>query len=140
MEITDRLKNCLLFFCFLFCRLNSTVSRAITESIPLYPQNRDISEFVRSMGNKPLLSLVSFNFSVSQFLVMKPDGLELITQRHILNTLVKFPSAENLTVTSIKGEPVHMVDRTTIIRDAIVQMEKFVCIYVGTLRSTLPVY
>ena len=39
------------------CSLNAPVSRVISNSIPFYPQGRDISEFIRSLNNQPFLFL-----------------------------------------------------------------------------------
>ena len=105
------------------CRLNSSVSRVVTNTVPFYPQGRDISEFIRSLSNKPYFSRAGFTFSYSSFLVMKADRVELITQQHVLNAMTSHPVG-SLSIAQIKGDPVPEVKRSLTIREAIQLMEK----------------
>lgn len=47
------LQNCNFLNGVFECSLNAPVSRVVSNSIPFYPQGRDISEFIRSLNNQP---------------------------------------------------------------------------------------
>ena len=60
---------------------------------------------------------------MNQYLVKKADGLELITQRHVLNYISRLNCSDDPVASNLQGERVPTVSRRMTIRDA---MEKMV--------------
>lgn len=59
---------------------------------------------------------------MNQYLVKKADGLELITQKHVLNYISQKNSSDDPVASSLQGERVFTVSRRMTIRDAIDKM------------------
>ena len=129
------LQNCSFLNGFFESSLNAPVSRVVSNSIPFYPQGRDISEFIRSLNNQPFLPLLYFRFSFNSFLSIKADRVELITQQHVINAMASHPVA-TLTVAQINGDPVPEISRSLPIREAMQLMEREVPIDRGFFHST----
>lgn len=95
------------------------MSRAITESIPLYDGSRSISDFIKELANKPCSLLLLLMRRMNQYLLQTADNYELITQKHVLNYISQTNNTGDVSASALNGERVIEIDRKTKIRDAI---------------------
>ncbi|KAK8828426.1 hypothetical protein WA556_004839 [Blastocystis sp. ATCC 50177/Nand II] len=107
--------------------LKATVARAITENIPLYDASASIADFIKEIANRPM----------NQYLVKKADGLELITQKHVLNYISRLNCSDDPVASNLQGERVPTVSRRMTIRDAMEKMvtENTSCLYIEPRRK-----